>query len=531
MWVLGLAVSHNGAVALIEDGVVRVAIQLERLERVKRFALRFANGEPAEGVTRAVNYCLRAAGIEAEDLDAVAATTPWALPASATWPRRPIAWVPHHLAHAEYALHFSRHEPGLVLIVDGHGSQETDRPQLQIEERVDASARIFPGEAETVSIYRFDGTALSLVYRMCGSRDPVTAWWNASIGGMWELASSLAFGRRDQAGKVMGLAAYGEHALDGELFRLEADGRLSAFPALLHTHLPYRHMARAVQDETTRVLLELLERARPWAPGPTLYYSGGVALNVVSNERIVQSGLFDTVAMNGSCEDNGTAIGAALAVYHAKTGRRVREDTREYLGTEYHRYAIRAELDQLPVGYEDLSSDDLIDATARSLAQGNVVGWFQGGSEFGPRALGNRSILADARDRGVKDRLNGRIKHRESFRPYGACVRGDRASAHFDLLGSSPVMLRQAAVVDDALPAITHIDGSCRVQTVEQADNPRLFDLLTRFSELTSKPVLLNTSMNVAGEPIAETPRDALLTLLRTEIDALAIGNYWVRRK
>src|SRR5438093_8385501 len=291
MWVLGLAASHNGAVALVEDGRVCVAIQLERLQRLKRFPLELDASEPTAEVLAAVDYCLRHAGIGIHDVDAVAATTPRPLPGRVCWPGK-LHWVPHHLAHAEYVLHYSPLEPGLVLVVDGHGTREADRSRLDVEDRIDGAAEIFEGQTETVSAYAFDGRELALVYRACGDRNDKHALLDDSIGQVWELGAGLCFGARDQAGKLMGLAAYGRRRLPDELMYLDEGGRIrTRLDLLLDPTLPFRDIAHEVQAQTSRVLVELLGRLRGRNGSRVLYYSGGVALNVVANERIIRSGL------------------------------------------------------------------------------------------------------------------------------------------------------------------------------------------------------------------------------------------------
>ena len=463
MWVLGLANSHNGAVALVKDGHVHVAIQLERLQRTKRFALEFGQGDIKTGVYKAINYCLGYAGISVESIDAIAACTPWPLRDEVFWPHGDIRWVPHHLAHAEYVPHYSKLEPGLVLIVDGHGTREQDRNRLHIREDVDPSAEIFAGEVETISAYRFDGANLSLVYRMCGDRNENDQLLNGSIGQVWELGSLICFGERDQAGKLMGLAGYGNGWHRQGILRLDGQGRLATqLHLLMDASLPYRDVAHAVQSETSRVLIELLGRLRGKTHMNNLYYSGGVALNVVSNESIIRSGLFEATHMNGSCEDNGTAIGAALAVYRDIEKRRVAEPITDCYGANYSRYSIVTQLKKHPVTFQEMTEAELTDMASEKLHEDRIIGWFQGRSEFGPRALGNRSILANPCSATAKDVLNGRVKHREPFRPYGSSVLLEKVSEYLDLEGDSPVMLRSARVTDPQLPAITHVDGASR---------------------------------------------------------------------
>lgn len=532
MWILGLAHSHNGAVALVNDGLVIAAIQLERIERIKRYPLAFERDEVENSVSRAIDYCLRHAGITIDDVTAVAATTPWRLPSAVHWPHREIRWIPHHCAHAEYVLHYAGNEPALVLVIDSHGTWEQDRERLSLSELRAPDAQVFAGETETVSAYRYDGRQLELVYRMSGTRGGAHGWLSASIGQVWEIASGICIGPRDQAGKVMGLAAYGEPRRSRRMMHLDSTGRVVTHPErLLDASVPFRDIACTTQAETTAVIMELLASIKGRFPADRLCYTGGVALNIVTNAEIIRSGLFKEVRMNGSCEDQGTAIGAALALHAAMTGERRPEPVNEYYGAEYPESEMVAELKRFPVIFEALPENRLIDQAAARLAAGEIVGWFQGRSELGPRALGNRSILANPLIASVKERLNGRIKRREPFRPYAAVVPLETAAAYFDLACESPVMLVEAQVKDEGLPAITHVNGTARIQTVAREANARLHSLLQAFGAATGKPVLLNTSLNTAGEPIVESPKDAILTLLRTELDCLFIGDFCVLRK
>jgi carbamoyltransferase len=258
-------------------------------------------------------------------------------------------------------------------------------------------------------------------------------------------------------------------------------------------------------------------------------YSGGVALNGIANQHLIDRLGID-LQMNGSCEDNGTAVGAALAVHHARTGKRLTEEVCDYYGREYSSSEVEAAIRRADCRAERYAPEQTIEVTAAALAQGAVVGWFQGRSEFGPRALGNRSILADPRDPDMKAILNARVKGREAFRPFAPAVIEDAAPDWFELDGPSPMMLRVVPIRPGRpLPAVTHVDGSARVQTVSRDQNPRFHDLLTAFQKQTGVPVLLNTSFNVAGEPIVESPGDALRTFMASDMDLLVLGDQMVR--
>ena len=566
MWTLGISCSHNGAVALIKDGKVACAIQAERLTRVKRQGVYLA--EDTSTVTQCVRYCLDSAGIGYDDISNVAVCTPWQAAAlddidldahigGVLNAETPIITVPHHYAHAEYAVHYGPMEPGLVLIVDGSGSYEEDRSGMTVQESIAPRARLFvsPRGKETISGYFFDGEDFRLVYRFAHPSGPeatpaagiLNIRLLQSIGHLWRWASWYCCGGGNDAGKVMGLAAHGDVAAhaDLEFANIRPDGYLSIrFDLLNHTfrspnlagveisgNRHYADLAAAVQDRTNRMLTDLLAQMKDDNPADALYYSGGVALNVVANEVITRSGLFRTVHMNGSCEDNGTAIGAALAARVHLTGERVSEPVTDYYGRTYDDLEIEAALDSAQCPYRRLPDPEVAETSARLLADGAVIGWFQGGSEFGPRALGNRSIIANPTDPHIKYVLDLIVKRRERYRPYAPAVLAERSRDFFDIDGPSPVMLREGAVHNQArLPAITHVDKSARVQTVERDENPRYYDLIKRFGEITGVPVILNTSYNLAGEPIVESPEDAVRSFVKSGLRNLVIGNYLVDR-
>lgn len=565
-WILGISRSHNGAVALLRNGVVFRAVQAERLTRVKRQGL-YLDGD-SDILSRCVQYCLDDAEIGHNDIGAIATCTPWeeaqqsheklcALIGGNLPKDTPLITVPHHYAHAEYAVHYGAGSPGLVLVVDGSGSYENDRAGLTVQEENHPKARVFVGSAgkETVSAYVFDGRSLRLVYRFAHPSGSVSAPTVGilnirllqSIGHLWRWASWYCCGGGNDAGKVMGLAAHGEVAVHAGLdfARIEADGLLSIDFDLLSREFQepnlagveisgnrhYADLAAAVQDRTNRLLVELLSQLKEQFPTQSLYYSGGVALNVVANEVITRSGLFETVHMNGSCEDNGTAAGAAMAAYVQLGGDRQCEAVTDYYGRTYPDSDIEAALTVHRCSYRRVADDEIAAEAAGLLTDGAVIGWFQGGSEFGPRALGNRSILANPTDPHTKYVLDLIVKRRERYRPYAPAVLAERCHEFFDIDGPSPVMLREGRVFNPAkLPAITHVDNSARVQTVRRDENPRYYDLIKCFGEKTGVPVILNTSYNLAGDPIVETPEDAVRSFTKSGLRNLVIGNYIAER-
>lgn len=284
-------------------------------------------------------------------------------------------------------------------------------------------------------------------------------------------------------------------------------------------------------------------------------YGWGVALNCVSNGKLLRSGLFEDIWIQPSAGDAGGAIGAAYIVYHhylnkpvpPKNGRDLQKGS--YLGPAYDNETVRQFLEENKLPHKYLETDKLLDEVSGLLDQGKVIGWFQGRMEFGPRALGNRSIIGDARSPEMQKKMNLKIKSREGFRPFAPSVLSEKASEWFEIDRESPYMLLVAEVkkekqrsmteqeqkywgidklnvVRSEIPAVTHVDYSARLQTVNKRDNPLYHALIERFYEKTGCPVIINTSFNVRGEPIVESPLDAYRCFARTELDVLVIGNY-----
>ena len=564
MWILGISLSHNGGVALVKDGKVSCAIQAERLARVKRQAIYLTND--AQLVTRCVQYVMKYAGIDYKDIDSIAITTPWhvdklapaqlaQLIGDTSSNSFTIEYIPHHYSHAEYAVHYADNKqmPMLSLVIDGSGSYESDRAlhTLQEAQHPECISTTRPDGKEVVSCYLFENNKLELVYRFSPSIDPSFVYNQhskgliQSIGHYWRWASWYCCGNHNDAGKVMGLAAYADKVTLLESFaswRIEK-GISVDYQQLFHhfkdpnflskdiadnTH--YRQVAGMVQHDTTKIILTMLRELKTRHNAKNLSFSGGVALNVVTNEKIIRSGLFDHVILNGSCEDNGTAIGAALAVSRVHSNETEYETIFDYYGCNYSDESIKSAINSTDLQFEELTEEQLYQQAAQKLSDGQILGWFQGRSEFGPRALGNRSILADPRSVITKPLLDVRMKQRDRYRPYAPAVLVEKARDYFDLDGDSPVMMREADVKINQLPAVRHIDNTARVQTVSERDNPQFYKLIKAFEKITGIAVILNTSFNQAGEPIVESPTDAVNSFNKSNLDCLYIGNYCVTR-
>ncbi len=553
MNILGLsAFYHESACCLLRDGRLVAAAAEERFTRVKH--------DPRLPV-EAFRFCLEREGRTLLDLDAIAyyerpqaklERQLWAglenganggADLSALDPQAPerairerLGWegeiltFPHHLCHAASAFYWSGFQSAATFTIDGVGEWATttygrgDRNDLALFAEVE-----FPH-------------SLGLLY------STVTAF--------------LGFAVNDGEYKVMGLAPYGEprlveklrkaiqvepgpgFTLAPEFFDFVAGTRMwtSAFEELLggaprrrgEELLPFhRDLARSIQ-----LLLEeiLLEKVR-WLHGVTgeddLCLAGGVALNCVANGRIRREGPFKRLFVQPAAGDSGGCLGAA-ALAHRKLGGRAPGGAalrRVDLGPSFSHEEVAAVIAATGVPTTDYSGrePELLDAVAERLERHQIIGWFQGRMEHGPRALGNRSILANPLDPEVRDRLNQRIKKREGFRPFAPSVLADRAALHFELDHPSPFMLETCRVRSPlALPGITHVDGSARPQTVDRQDHPRFAALLAAFELRTGCPILVNTSFNVADEPIVATPIDALLSAADAELDALVIDDFLI---
>jgi carbamoyltransferase len=310
-------------------------------------------------------------------------------------------------------------------------------------------------------------------------------------------------------------------------------------------------VARSIQAVTEEIMVRLAKFARALTGKKYLCMAGGVALNCVANGRILREKIFDDIWIQPAAGDAGGAVGAALAAWRAGGGARTTNAMRgSLLGPEYSDAEIEATLKACGAVYKKLERDALLDFTTELLKAGKVVGWVQGRMEFGPRALGNRSILGDARSPQMQSVMNLKVKFRESFRPFAPIVRKERAQDYFELDGESPYMLIVAPVQKalrktppanvtgldllkqerSTLPAVTHVDYSARIQTVDGKDNPLLYDLLGRFEAATGCAVLVNTSFNVRGEPIVCDPDDAYRCFVNTEMDYLVIGSFVLER-
>jgi carbamoyltransferase len=440
-------------------------------------------------------------------------------------------YVEHHRAHAASALMLSPYDSAAILSIDG------------------------TGEWATTWMGHGRGTRLDLLREV---------HFPHSIGLVYSAVTKfLGFRPWSGEGKVMGLAAYGDPErylpLFREIVQLRPDGDFRVDMRYFRYHIRYWRewvsqrfeerfgaprepestltqrdfdIAAALQAITEEVGLHVAGALRRLTGERRLCLAGGVALNCVMNGKILRQSGFDDVYVQPMANDAGTSLGAALHVYHVGLGHpRVMELRDVCLGPEFTDAEVRIALARHPLDVH--RSQDVCAETAALLAEGRIVGWFQGRMEVGPRALGSRSILADPRRPEMKDVVNARVKRREGFRPFAPSVLEERAGEFFVQPYDSPFMILNFEVRPDkrdVIPAVTHVDGTARVQTVSRRDRPLYHRLLEEFGKLTGVPVLLNTSFNVRGEPIVYTPDDAIRCFLGTDMDRLVLGD-WVAAK
>jgi carbamoyltransferase len=546
--ILGInAVYHDSAAALLVDGKLVVAVEEERFNRIKHGKLSHIDN-PHQFPERAIRFCLKYAGLAAGDIDHVAYSFDPQLRRKryrAEWwmdPRfeevfllrlgqvrgvadelfrRPLRqrfhFVPHHLAHAASAYYPSGFDRAAVLVIDGIG------------------------EAAGTTLWKANGPKIQ----------PVETFdYPHSLGFVWEIICGyLGFSTYD-ASKLMGLAAYGnpkvfrgafeeilhvgkqDYAVDPEAigFQSAKVSRIESLlgpPRDLDQELLPRHadIAAALQEATDAAVMAIVRRLKRKVPFDRLCFAGGVALNCVTNDLIRKSGEFSEVFIPTAPHDAGTAIGAAYAVQAAK--QKILPDpgsSTPYLGPKFNRREILAAVKS--AGLRSRRSKAPAREAADMIADGKIVAWFQGRMEFGPRALGNRSLLADPRRPDMRNILNRMVKHREDFRPFAPSVLAEHADEWFEVGAHSTsheFMLFACGVKPEQrerIPAVLHHDGTARVQLVTRKSNPRFHELISCFFAKTGVPMVINTSYN-DSEPIVCTPSDAIVTFRKSGIDAL----------
>lgn len=550
-WILGYSASHNGAVCLLHGDEIVVAIQEERLNGKKRARINRLDE------SLALNYCLSYAGITIDQLDAIVGCyfSGVSMNGAMIWRQ---GWkgqylsIPHHLGHAIGAFVQSGFDDAAILVVDGQGGSGEWLPAAErsVVKLADSPGR--SEENEIISIYSADASGLECKEKHLGQwiTNAETLGTGAglaqfgSLGGMFSAVSDFIFGYAMDAGKVMGLAAYGRPSHPVEhFFDIDGDGAFNFSDMLPHKfptgrkwpqdRARHADLAASVQQALEQGMFHLVRQSQRLTNSRHLCLVGGCALNNVANEKILAMNAFDEVFIMPAAEDSGPAIGAAyyglwMLESEGADPVKVKPIVHDAPGRIYSGVDIDQAIKQTPC-VREVPCEDVLDATIERLARGEVIGWFQGGSELGPRALGQRSIVADPRRADAKDNLNLKVKHREAFRPFAPAILEEKVGEWFQLPGNdptSPFMLRTFDFHPEQarrVPGVVHHDGSGRLQTLTRARNGRFYELVRRFDELTGVPILVNTSFNVMGEPIVETPDDALFGLLYTALDAVVI--------
>lgn len=586
MYILGIsAFYHDSAACLVKDGRIVSAAQEERFTRKKH---------DSSFPINAINFCLKDSGITSKDLDYVAfydkpfLTFERILETYLTYAPKGIKsfikalplWIKKKLWMKEYIKKELDYD-GKIIFTEHHESH--------------AASAFFPSPFQDSAFLTMDG---------------VGEWTTASFGvgednririiaeikfphslGLLYSAFTYYTGFKVNSGeyKLMGLAPYGEPKFKDvilrELIDIKDDGsfrmNMEYFnycagltmtnerfhklfggpPRRPESRLEQRHMdvAKSIQEVTEEIVLRMARHARKETGKRYLCLAGGVALNCVANGRILREGIYDDIWIQPASGDAGGALGAALFTWYQYLGNRREANGKEdfqqgsYLGPEYRNGYIKDYLDRNKIPYTELTDDEIPDRIADLIAQEKVIGWFYGRMEFGPRALGARSIIGDARSPKMQEVMNLKIKFRESFRPFAPSVLKERASDYFEIDRESPYMLITAPVrkeisremtedeknlfgldklhvVRSTVPAITHVDYSARLQTVDGKYNPLYYKMIKRFDEKHGCPVIINTSFNVRGEPIVCSPEDAYLCFMRTNMDYLLLGNFLLEK-
>lgn len=556
-YVLGTGLSHDGSACLLKDGEICVAIEKERLTRVKH-----DGGNDRD----AVAYCLDAEGITIDDVALVVQNANFGMMGGEPnwWGGErllsdavPVRTISHHLAHAYSAVGTCPFDDCAVLIIDGCGNAMDECMDLEgaIVPDAPSSLEIQQLSFEKDSYYLYRDGRLQTIYKDfslwgIGNRHypmyPNTTLH--SLGGLYLGASMYVFNGFEDPGKLMGLAPYGRPGVyDFEIFDLR-DGRafvrydwMSRFQRPAHTTEAFKEdfsyyadIAWHVQRELERAILYIVKARHELAPAENLTYAGGVALNAVANARILRESPYRRVYMQPAAADNGLAIGCAYYGWLEVLKReRRRHNGSTCFGRRYDRATIDQALDQRRDELDISETDGHVEMAADALASGQTIAWFQGGAEFGPRALGHRSILADPRNAEVRTYINAKIKQREDFRPFAPSVPLDDLSCYFETEDESPYMILVAPVRPewrDTIPSVVHRDHSARIQTVTAESDPAYYRLLKAFKARTGVSVLLNTSFNKRRMPIVETPAEALGFFLACPLDLLVLDRFVVRK-
>lgn len=559
IYVLGTGLSHNGSAVLLKDGIVCVAIEKERITRKKH---------DGGNDTDAIQYCLDAEGISLEDIDLVVQTANFEIPdrdrfhgkrlfAGAEKPK--LVSISHHLAHAYSAVGTCEFDECAVMVIDGCGS-----PYQQC---IDVSqGTLLPGNiieqatngmwCEKDSFYHFDGQKLTTLIKDFSPVETQSAeklklpTTKHSIGGFYAAISHYVFGNMDDVGKLMGLAPYGKTGLiEKEAFEWKEASLLvrnewkeelsrpsSGYAFFKENFQYYADVAFWAQKEVEKAVFWCFKDRLARFPHKNVCYSGGVALNAVANAKVLNEEVVKRFYIEPAAGDNGLALGCAYYGWLEVLKKpKVKHNESTCFGKSYSNEEILEALKGMPESWkvQQLKTAELLTLTANKLAAGLTVGWFQDQCEFGPRALGHRSILAHPGIEGLGDHINANIKFREDFRPFAPAVLPEFAETYFRSGRKSPYMI----LVDHTKPEyveqlrnVTHVNGTARVQTIDKHWNTLFYQLTESFQKKTGIGVLLNTSFNKKGMPIVETPEQAVALFLESALDVLVLNHFVISK-
>ncbi|PWL32507.1 MAG: hypothetical protein DCO96_02900 [Fluviicola sp. XM-24bin1] len=557
-YILGIsAYFHDSAAALVKDGKVIVAIQEERLTRKK---------QDSRLPVKAAKFCLEQAGISINEVQKIAyyekpfqkferlLETQISFYPQAFFPFRKTVkswlreklWVPHnirkelgfkgeffyaghHESHAAAACYASPFNEAAFLTLDGVG------------EWACASFGTFENnEVKQIAQQNYPhsvGMLYSAFTQYCGFR---------VNSGEYKLMGLAPYGTPQYVDLIkdnfVTISDDGSIELNLKYFKFHRGMRMinSKFEAVMgkpalkpekHISTFYKDVAASIQEVLEEIVLKTAQHIKDRTGKEYLCYGGGVALNCKANQRLMESGIFEEIFIYSASGDAGGAVGTALLCANQDASREI-EIVPSYLGKSFGSDEIETALETHKVTYSELDDDSVLEQTAELLNSGSVVAWFQGRDEMGPRALGNRSILANPSDVEMRDRINEMIKFREQFRPFAPVVMEDQAQDFFkNVRNANEMLFTFDAVNAEKIAACVHQDGSARVQTVNAHQNKRLYDLLSKFQEKSGVPVLINTSFNRRGEPMVHSPEDALRTFFGSGLDILVMGNFMVRKE
>jgi carbamoyltransferase len=552
---------HDSTACIVSDGQLLVSLEEERLTR---------NKHTTAFPRRAIDRCIEVSGLRLADIDAVAVSIQPALnwPSKvlyglryprnlkpflkhelvnarykqknlhdwyqSCWPganKPQLHFIPHHLSHAAGSFFVSPYEEAALLSIDGSGEWATSFLGIgRDREIICLQQSYFPYSM---------GSFYEAATEFCGFRPNFD---EGKTMGLAPLGDSSVF--YDKIAKILTIGSDGQIQIDLSYFNYQFWGFRRCSQKFYDTfgaprekngrfeehHVNLAAAAQRVLEERALEVCDILHRKTAM---DYVVISGGVSLNSVMNGRIVRESPFKDLYVMPAAGDNGTAIGAAYYLYNGMLNNpRSFRHMNPYIGNGYSNDDIRATLDECKLGAE--FHEDICSVAAGLLHEGNILGWFQGNMEIGPRALGNRSILANPTLAHMKDKINAEVKHREAYRPFAPSCAVEAKGEYFEMDVEDPFMLKVCYVKPEkraVLPAITHVDGSARLQTVRQETNPRYHELLSKFGRLSGAPVLLNTSFNIMGEPIVESPLHAIRCFFSTGLDVLVLGNYLIRKQ